>query len=329
MSVQDATGAIVILAYPEEFVSMIPAWYRKPMEWLGMVNEGKICVGHSAMALINKATGVIHYADFGRYITPFGCGRTRMVKTDPDVAFDYTVVFDEDGFIVDKIALFEHIFQHPEKTHGGDSMFVSLNQNIDFDSCFNFISTMNAKGSIKYDPFGKDASNCSRFVFDAILAGMKSSFERKRLKRKSPLTASPLANVFYGTDDDSYEFTPSGANIVTDKSLKKIVSYFFKKPTPTSIMKDEFQPSENMSLLGGVGDHAYFKLDEILQENKAIVTKLDKNGVKTFTHSYRLTPDFDPKAPFKFVHDSNAAWITIEQKNKRFRFERFDEVVKE
>lgn len=329
MSVQEATGAIVILAYPEEFVSMIPAWYRKPMEWLGMVNEGKICVGHSAMALIDKASGKIHYADFGRYITPFGYGRTRMVDTDPDVAFDYRVKFGEDGSIINKMALFEHIFQHPEKTHGGDSMFVSLNQNIDFNKCYNFIRSMNAKGSIKYDPFGKNASNCSRFVFDAILAGMKSSFARKRLKRKSPLTASPLANVFFGTDDNSYELTPSGATVVSDKSLKKIVSYFFKKPSSTSIMKDEFNPSEKMSFLGGVGDQAYFKLDEIVQGNKAIVTKLDKNGYKTFTHTYRLTSDFDPQIPFEFVHDSNAAWITIKQESQKFRFERFDRVVKE
>ena len=128
------TGAICIMAFPEEFVTMIPAWYRKPMEWIGMVNNGKTCVGHAAMALINKASGEIFYADFGRYITPFGYGRTRMKKTDPDVEFSYRVEFDETGKIKDKLALFQHFYAHPEKTHGGEVMFVSLNQEIDFEA---------------------------------------------------------------------------------------------------------------------------------------------------------------------------------------------------
>ena len=181
---------------------------------------------------------------------------------------------------------------------------------------------MNEKGSIIYDPFGKNASNCSRFVFDAILKGMKSSSERNRLKRKSPLTASPLANVFYGTDEESYEITPNGPAIVSDKSLSKIVSYFFKKPTPSSIMKDEFQPTEKMSFLGGVGDQAYFYFEDLQDEDVAFVTKLDKFGRKTFTHPFRVNLEFDPHGPYKFVHDSNAFWVTIEQEGKKLRFDR-------
>ena len=79
-----ATGVLIALAYPEEFVSMIPRWYSKPMEWLGMVKDNMVPAGHAALALINVSTGKIEYADFGRYITPFGKGRTRTRVTDPD-----------------------------------------------------------------------------------------------------------------------------------------------------------------------------------------------------------------------------------------------------
>ncbi len=315
---KEASGAIIILAYPEEFVSMIPAWYRKPMEWIGMVNDGKTCVGHAAMALVNKASGKIYYADFGRYITPFGYGRTRMEFTDPDVAFDYRVAFDDQGEIVDKIALFQHIYEHPEKTHGGDAMFVSLNQEVDFQKCYDWIVSMNNKGSIIYDPFGKGRSNCSRFVYDSILNGVIDPLARKKLKRKSPVTPSPLANVFFGTNEESYEFSPRGHEVVQDKSLRRILSYFFTKPPKNAGHSKSFQPKTKMDFLGGIGDQAYFYTNQV-KEHYLEVTKLDYRGEHSFTKKYQRHPDFDPKQAYTFIHDCNAAWITVKQNDQTLR----------
>lgn len=322
---KEASGAIVILAYPEEFVSMIPAWYRKPMEWIGMVNEGKTCVGHSAMALIDKSTGKIHYADFGRYITPFGYGRTRMEFTDPDVQFDYHVEFDDQGEIVDKLALFQHIYEHPEKTHGGDAMFISLNQEVNFQKCYDWIVSMNRKGSIIYDPFGKGRSNCSRFVFDSILNGAIDSQVKKRLKRKSPITPSPLANVFYGTKEESYEFSTRGHEIVTNLSLRKIVSYFFLKPPVENAHVYKFEPHFKMDYLEGVGDQAYFYAESI-NDHYIEVAKLNYKGDHDYSQKYKLHPEFDPMNDYRFIHDCNAAWITIEQNKKRIRMDKLEEV---
>jgi len=315
---KNPTGVLIILAYPAEFVSMIPAWYRKPMEWIGMVNDGKTCVGHAAMALVERKTGKIYYGDFGRYITPFGYGRTRMEFTDPDVDFDYQVEFDEQGLVADPIALFKHLYNHPEKTHGGDIMYVSLNHNTDFDACFDFMKRMNDKGSIIYDPFGKGRSNCSRFVYDAVLAGHIDPQESRFLKRKSPLTPSPLANVFHGTQEKSYRFGPEKYEEVTDKSLRKIISYFFKKPDADSHIKSEFQPTKNMSFLDGIGDQAYFVLDSF-HETTMLVAKYAIDGSHCFTRSYERHPDFNPHQEYKFVHDCNASWVTIEQFGKKLR----------
>jgi len=318
-----ATGAIIILAYPEEFVSMIPAWYRKPMEWIGMVNDGKTCVGHAAMALIEKETGNIHYADFGRYITPFGYGRTRMEKTDPDVQFEYKPQFDSHGEIIDKIALFQHIYDHPEKTHGGDAMFVSLNQNVDFDACFSWISEMNNKGSIIYDPFGKGRSNCSRFVYDSILQGANSNDVKNKLKRKSPITPSPLANVFFGTDEESYEFSRKGHEVVTNKSLRKIVSYFFTKPPKNLVDNQEFLPEPHMDFLDGIGDQAFFYANEITNEFLK-ATKLDLYGNHGYTRHFHINGNLDINQPFTFIHDCNAAWLTLIQDGSKIRLDKIE-----
>ena len=306
------TGVLIILAYPAEFVSMIPAWYRKPMEWIGMVNEGKTCVGHAAMALIERRTGKIYYGDFGRYITPFGYGRTRMEFTDPDVAFDYVVEFDEQGKVDDEIALFQQLYDHPEKTHGGEVMYASLNHNADFESCFSFMKQMNDKGSIIYDPFGKGRSNCSRFVYDAVLEGHIDPSESKLLRKKSLVTPSPLANVFHGTKEKSYRFDSADYQEVTDKSIRKIISYFFNKPKADEPTKSDFQPTGNMSFLDGIGDQAYFVMDNVT-ENSLEVAKYDKKGNHCFTRKYHQHPDFDSNKKYKFIHDCNAAWITLEQ----------------
>ncbi len=323
------TGAIVILAYPEEFVSMIPAWYRKPLEWIGMVNHGKIAAGHAAMALINKETGEVHYGDFGRYITRFGYGRTRMAPTDPDVKFDYIAEF-KSGEIVDKIALFEHIFNHPEKTHGGDVMYTSLNQNIDFEKCYDFMTTMNSKGSIIYDPFGKGRSNCSRFVFDSILSGMTNESSKRKLRRKSPVTSSPLGNVFHGTEEESYVFKPSGYEIVKDKSIRVVLKHLFKKaPAPLGNSESEEQlqekflglnPNKKWSYLGGVGDQAYILLDEV-KDSVLKIKKFGQDHSLTFENSFTKHDDFDPQAEFEFIHDCNAAWITVKQEGKTIKME--------
>lgn len=319
---KQATGAICILAYPAEFVSMIPGWYRKPMEWVGMVNDGQICVGHSAMALINKETGVIHYADFGRYVSPIGYGRTRMAKTDPDVVFDYTVDFDDNGNIKDKIGLFKHFYKLPEKTHGGDIMFASLNQNVDFEACFQFINSMNDKGSIIYDPFKEGTSNCSVFVYDSLLKGAKNESVRKKLKRKSPITPSPLANVFHGTQEESYEFSPDGHTKVSDKSLSRIVSFFFRKPPKRKVQTDLHIIEDHMSFLDGLGDQAFLFLDKIMDDRLISVTKLDRKGKETFTFPFIYGSDFNPRKDFVFIHDCNAHWMTVEQGGLKIRLER-------
>ncbi len=323
------TGAIVILAYPEEFVSMIPAWYRKPLEWIGMVNHGKIAAGHAAMALINKETGDVHYGDFGRYITSFGYGRTRMADTDPDVYFDYKVAC-KDGEIVDKVALFQHIFEHPERTHGGDVMYVSLNQDIDFDSCFAFMDKMNKRGSMIYDPFGKGRSNCSRFVFDSILAGMTNPKAKRRLKRKNPLTSSPLGNVFHGTNEASYVFKPSGYEKVRNKSIFVVLKHLFKKapkPADNQVSEEELQkqflglkPKKKWSYLGGVGDQAYIVLNEV-HENTLSIQKYGQNHQLTYEKDYVKHPEFVPDDEFEFIHDCNACWITVQQNGQTFKME--------
>ena len=316
MTEKEATGAIAILAYPEEFVSMIPAWYRKPLEWIGMVRNGKVRAGHAAMALIEKSTGAIHYADFGRYITPFGYGRTRMTETDPELNFNFRAEFDKEGKIVNKFELFQYIYNHPEKTHGGPVMFVSLNQKIDFNSCYSFITDMNQKGSILYNPFGSNASNCSRFVFDAILAGVKEKSQQRKLKRMSPVTSSPLGNVFHGSAEMSYEFTEDGYTEVTDTSILRVLTTLLKKPEEKRKLINNIPKApinSSWHFLGGVGDQAYFEQNGF-DKNHIEFSKYGKDLKLTFIRRYRLVEGFNPNEIPQLIIGKNLKGFEIDER---------------
>lgn len=317
-------GILVILAYPEEMVSMIPKWYKKPMEWVGMVKNNKISAGHAACILIHKSTGELYYADFGRYITPFGYGRTRTKLTDPEVEFDFEVEINDKGILVNKTKLLQHIYQQPSKTHGGNVMYASFNEKIDYEKCRNFIDDLNYSGSIIYDPFKSDASNCSRFVYDALLAGMTEKKDQNRLQRKSIVTASPLGNVFFGSQSKPYRIKNGKLKQINGGSITTIIQYLFKYSEEDNHEHD-FTPEEHMHFLGGVGDQAYFYFSDVSKADQGLFKAVRTNpkGEQIFEYTYRLADQgFDVQKEYQFVHDCNALWLTVKQGDKTYRFER-------
>ncbi len=136
------TGVLLALAFPEEFVAMIPAWYKKPLEWMGLINDEMICAGHSALALINAETGKIEYADFGRYITPFGKGRTRTEITDPECLIEVIAKFDKAGKITNEEEILIYLEAHPDKTHGAGKMYGSFCYGINYTKAQKFIKNI-------------------------------------------------------------------------------------------------------------------------------------------------------------------------------------------
>lgn len=317
-------GIIIALAYPEEMVSMIPAWYGKPLEWIGLVKNGKICAGHAAMMLLHKQTKEIHYADFGRYITPFGYGRTRTKITDPDVAFDFDFEIDENGQISNKDEVLFHIYNSPKKTHGGPVMYASFHEGIDYRACRDFIDNMNAKGSIIYDPFKKNASNCSRFVFDSILAGMKTKKEKQKLIRKSVLTPSPLGNVFHGSTSDSFVINDGKLDVATNKNLMTVIKHLYKHTSP-EVPEPKYKPLPEMQKLTGVGDESYYRITDLDQSNLGIyrMSRTTIHGEEIYDHHFKVDDNsFDHQKEFTYIHDCNAKWMSVEQNGKKYRFDR-------
>lgn len=314
------TGVLIALAYPEEFVAMIPAWYKKPLEMLGVINNNMICAGHSALALINRETGIIEYADFGRYITPFGKGRTRTVMTDPECTFDIKAEFDDKGQIINEEEILIEIESDPEVTHGAGKLYASFCYGVDYEKAKAFISDINLQGSVPYDPFKKGGSNCARFVYDTFKAGIISRRRRLTLMMFNQFTPSPLSIVFRGKDQEEIYCVLDGKlEEYKGKRSTAIVKHLLRKPGVDDQSHEEKENLEDTHhWLDGVGANGWFRLTK--PNGKYVFERRLPDGRKIFEEEfYSDNTAFDIKKPYKLVHDCNALWCTVKQDGNTFR----------
>ncbi len=314
------TGVLIALAYPEEFVAMIPAWYRKPLEWVGLIKNDMICAGHSALALVDKNTGEVEYADFGRYITPFGKGRTRTMETDPECSFDVKAKFNDKGKIINEEEILIEIEAHPEKTHGAGKMYASFCYDVDYKKAKKFITDINLQGSVTYAPFQRNGSNCARFVYDTFKAGIISRARIAKLIMWNQITPSPLGIVFHSTDQEEvYKVFEGEVSLFKGKKLSTVVKHLFLKPSEDNTHESKkVDLQESHQWLDGVGASGWFRLTK--PNGKYLFERRLPDGRKVFEEEfYEQNSAFDINKPYRLVHDCNALWCTVKQGGHTFR----------
>jgi len=178
---------IITLAWPEGMVTAPDSWYDKIAS-----KNGKYRAGHSAIVLINTTTQKVHYFDFGRYHTPEGYGRARDIETDPDVTVIDAIIAN--GQIQNMDAILLHLAKM-KATHGEGKLYASLLTNVDFENAFATAKNIQNKGLLRYGPFVRSGTNCSRFVTVVIKASGPSFIKRIRLKYPFCISPSPKRNV--------------------------------------------------------------------------------------------------------------------------------------
>lgn len=319
---QIGSGSIVILAWPETFVRMVPGWYEKPLRWSRIVRDGKIRAGHAALMLVDHANGDCHYADFGRYITPEGMGRTRTKYSDPELAFPLQAHIDDNGGISNLDDLLLTLQAASDDTHGAGTVYASVNSQIDYQRAYRFVMDLNQRGSIPYDPFAEGSSNCSRFVRDALIES-GNDHVRKALRFRSRPTPAPLVNVFWGGNGDIRIGGQDEIRVFDRSKYLTTLFQFFGAP-PASSGKVPARPDmipENAHHLDGVGSVGWFTLSP-LTGNALMVTRYHENGSKVFEHAFAPSGDemIDPDQPYEIIHDTNALFLTVEQHGNHIRY---------
>ena len=298
-------GIAIALAWPDTYCKKAGAWYDTPAEWLKISNGNYYKVGHAALVLIEKTTGLCHYFDFGRYHSPHLHGRVRSAHTDHDLELNIRALFDDTG----KLSNYEDILwelYNNESCHGTGKLHASY-IDINFEKAFNKAREMQTASPTVYGPFVPGGTNCSRFVNTVIVAGSPKWYYRMRLKYPTTISPTPKGNVktlkhYSVVGEDGVLIAHHGAPR-KGGLLPKVV------PAPT---KPQNLP-ENLHWLSGEGCGSWFYLNQ----------EMDGIDIQRFSSDGKLEcrgifhqvsgPPFNIHEPFEVTYPSHCAEVHLIQ----------------
>jgi len=324
------TGKIIVLAYPDTFVTVSDEWICKLLPLAGLGTRSFIKAGHAAMILIENKTGDARYYDFGRYITPKGYGRARSAYTDAELTIGFSAQISENNVLTNLSEFLLWLDANPLKTHGEGRLLASVCDEIDFQKAEEYILDIQKRGSIPYGAFDKSASNCARFVTETILTATSEKKIVKGLNFNKKFTPSAVGNVEKAAASGSvYEVFNGEISLFKGSAFREnLINYFDK--TKSKLSRSSLVNGSSYALLlpimaqklSGTGSNAWFELtseEELPKYHFRIkryndLHKVDFDGVFFST-------TFDITEPFEFTYDSHCAFCHILQKNERIKLE--------
>ncbi|RIA08766.1 hypothetical protein OE09_0589 [Flavobacteriaceae bacterium MAR_2010_72] len=326
----DANAIILTLAYPETIVSHAEEWYSKFLPYLGIGGKRHVRAGHAALVLIHKASGVLEYHDFGRYITPQPNGRVRGRDTDHELDFPLKAQLD-DGVITNLDELLQFLATHPKLTHGDGTLYASVCDEVSYEQARTHIDAMQTKHFIKYAAFVKEACNCARFVTDALIAGVTNPDIRKKLIRSKWFTPSTIGNVVLAdTQQKVYQVSDTGAIRLFTSSVHKENRRLFLdrlkgyQPSLVGTLEAKHHDAKeaHAQWLPGIAAGAWFELYDVNHERDYRFRRISPHGHIDVDGIYQIdNTRFDLKEDYKFVPYSNCKFFHIEQNGTVYRFD--------
>jgi len=317
-------GKIIVLAYPDTFVTMSDEWICKLLPLVGLGTWDYIKAGHAALILIENKTGVARYFDFGRYVTPKGYGRVRGANTDAELEIPFKAEIGDDGKLTNLEAFLLWLDRHPEKTHGEGRLLASICDSINFKQAENFIAELQSRGSIPYGAFDKTGSNCSRFVTDTILGATSEKKIIKALNFNKKFTPSTVGNVEKASLGMVYEVFQGHIRRFGGSAFKEnLTNYFGRKSSSTMAeVNTVSQLPSTVQELSGIGSTAWFELlpDEGLLSGHFRIRRYNEQHAIDFDGIY-VSEEFDDSEPYQFTFDSHCEYCHILQHNKKIKLD--------
>tara|TARA_B110000093_G_C12958675_1_gene406080 strand:+ start:1497 stop:2150 length:654 start_codon:yes stop_codon:yes gene_type:complete len=206
---------IIALAWPEGMVASTDVWYDK-----FFAKKGKYRVGHSAVVLVERLTGELHYFDFGRYHTSKGFGRVRNKETDHDVCIQISAEIKSSKIVNIKDILVE--IKNNTAFHGEGTLYASILNDVSFHKAYEYAKKIQNKGLVLYGPFVYSGTNCSRFVASVMRSSSPTFIKNARLKLPFCISPSPKRNVGIANAN----FYKVAGNLVKKVKRNIIESYF-------------------------------------------------------------------------------------------------------
>lgn len=287
---------------------------------IGIVKNLHFKVGHAAILLIERNSGKILYYDFGRYMSPRGYGRARSVRFDPRLDIYTKAQVTQQGEVQNIDKILAELDEKEEATHGGGRTFLSICRQISFTKCVAYAEKLVAEGPVLYGALAKNNNSCSRFVAQVLTEGMDIDDKRRRkILYPECIKASPTSNVINAVIDDEVFCYEHG--LLQARKMRRKDSLWFQ----VSLLKDNFTKkgsqelacdrtsgmidapsrpsnvSEHAQWIGGIGEGAWFQLEQHPNENLFVVHKYAASGKLEYAVETACIQNFDINRPYTFT----------------------------
>ena len=338
MNQKDANAYAIIMAFPDFYTVPDGGWHIWVCERLGIIKEGLVPGGHAAMAIIHKDTGEIEYADLGRYTAPKGLARLRTRNTDPDLEITIKGEFNGNGELVNKEEIIRYFDANRDIVQSIGAMYASFCSTINYERSMAYIQQLERRGSVVYNAFGKEHTNCARFVRSALLEGVTCKTTRRRLTFTPEPTPCPLGSVLYGANPRQVYRIWNGDMRPETRSLPSLMfKYFFTNAPNEHNIKFKSangafdRPEQGLAdhpdaqWLGGLTKGAWFVVDQpehFSDKREYRIRKITEKNQQVFDYVFKVTDEaFDISKPFQVTYDCTALFCTLLQDGKKFIFE--------
>ena len=321
---------IITLAYPETVVRVSDEWFLQYMRFFGIGKKDYVRAGHAAFVLIQKETGHLEYYDFGRYITPIPTGRVRSKETDHELDFPLEAILKH-GQIENLNNILKFLATHPNFTHGTGTLYASVCDEVNYENAKKHISEMQEQMFIRYAAFLREATNCARFVTDALIAGITNSKIKKKLIKSKWFTPSPIGNVVLADSKNLvYKVSETGKISTFNSSVNKTHRQLFldrlkdHKPNLEGTLKAKngFEIHDRAQWLPGIGCGAWFELHDLNHEIEFRFRRVSPFGNVDVDGIYKISENgFDITSEYAFTHHSNCKFFHVKQNDAIYRFE--------
>lgn len=326
---EDNTGIMLVLAYPETVVMVADEWYSPYLKYFGIGKKNYVRAGHAALVLIDKEKGDLEYHDFGRYITSEPNGRVRGVRYDRELEFPLKAQI-ENSAIKNLDEILSFLATNPKLTHGDGKLIASVCNKVNYKNAKMHINKMQNVGLIRYAAFVKNASNCARFVTSTLIASVTDLKIKKQLRLSQWFTPSTIGNVVISnTTSKIYEVSEKGEiAMFTSTVAKKNRKYFLDSlssyqpnfsGTFESISVDGL--NSNAQWLSGIAAGAWFELTNhsSLRASEFRFRRISPHGNIDIDAVFVSESAFCVNKKYQVLHYSNCLFCTVKQNGKVFK----------
>ncbi len=325
-------ATLITIAFPEEIVRTTEALYSKLLPLIGMGRQGYSRAGHVGMVLVRDGSNTFEYYDLGRYIAKKGYARARSSNTDPEIAIPITVTW-RDGKIDNIEELLSWMHDNRTLLRGYGDIYASICEEVNYERVINYIMVTQDKGIIKYGPFVRKGTNCSRFVADAMLSGVVDEQKIRKIKRLYRITPSVLGNVESGNSYDYYYIASEDSVRISRENLmpiqKKLLfdwgkgyGHISKSLSGTLNEPIHNKKDDSWQWLGGIIYGVWYDIEETDMDMIYRVTQYCAEGDVNWSELFQSNNKINLTQPYKFDYPSHYDCITINTNNKSIKLVR-------